>query len=430
MAQNISRGNRVAFLTLGCKLNYSETSSLARQFVEHGYSKVKNSEQADIYVINTCSVTEHADKKCRNAIRKLHKQNKDAIIAVTGCYAQLNPDEILGIEGVDLVLGADQKSNLFMKVSQLKHEEDSKGLKHSGARAFSCAISEVETIFPAYSSDDRTRSFLKVQDGCDYHCSYCTIPLARGKSRNHPIDFLVKEAGEIAERGIKEIVLTGVNTGDFGKSTGESFTDLLEELSKVKGIERIRVSSIEPNLLTDQVISLFASNSKFLPHFHIPLQSGSNKVLAGMKRRYNRELFASKLELIRKHIPHAFIGVDVIVGFPGEEDSDFCDSYEFLSGLKPSFLHVFPYSRRANTPAAEFGNQVTESRKSKRVKELTHLSEELYKAFVEENKGREEYVLFESSIKGGKMFGYTRNYIRVEMPYKKEQIGQIIKVIL
>jgi threonylcarbamoyladenosine tRNA methylthiotransferase MtaB len=417
-------------MTLGCKLNYSETSSLARQFVEQGYSKVKNSEQADIYVINTCSVTEHADKKCRNAIRKLHKQNKEAIIAVTGCYAQLNPNEILGIEGVDLVLGADQKSNLFMKVSQLKKEEDSNGLKHSGARAFSCAISEVETIFPAYSSDDRTRSFLKVQDGCDYHCSYCTIPLARGKSRNHPIEFLVKEAGEIAARGIKEIVLTGVNTGDFGKSTGESFTDLLEELSNVQGIERIRVSSIEPNLLTDQVISLFASNVKFLPHFHIPLQSGSNKVLAGMKRRYNRELFASKLKLIRKHIPHAFIGVDVIVGFPGEEDSDFYDSYEFLSGLKPSFLHVFPYSRRANTPAAEYANQVTESRKSKRVKELTHLSDELYKAFVEKNRGREEYVLFESSIKGGKMFGYTRNYIRVEMPYKKEHIGQIIKVIL
>ncbi|NTV18497.1 MAG: radical SAM protein, partial [Bacteroidales bacterium] len=244
---NNTTGNRVAFLTLGCKLNYSETSSIARQFVEHGYEKVPNNKEADIYVINTCSVTEHADKKCRTAIRKLHKQNPEAIVAVTGCYAQLRPDEILNIEGVDLVLGADQKENLFMKVSMLKEEQGGEpSAIHGAARSYSCAISQVETIFPAYSSDDRTRSFLKVQDGCDYHCSYCTIPLARGKSRNHPVDFILKEANEIAAKGIKEVVLTGVNTGDFGKSTGEKFEDLIKKLDKIEGIERYRISSIEP----------------------------------------------------------------------------------------------------------------------------------------------------------------------------------------
>ena len=430
MENNGVRGTRVAFFTLGCKLNFSETSALAREFVENGYQKVKNNEEADIYVINTCSVTEHADKKCRNAIRKLHRQNPDAVIAVTGCYAQLNPSEILDIDGVDLVVGANYKSTLFMKVAQLKNEEDSNGVKHSGSRSFSCAISEVETIFPAYSSDDRTRSFLKVQDGCDYHCSYCTIPLARGKSRNHSIDFLVKEAQEIVRKGIKEVVLTGVNTGDFGKSTGESFPDLLKALANTEGIERIRVSSIEPNLLTEEVITLFSNNIKFLPHFHIPLQSGSNKVLAAMKRRYNRELFAHKLELIRSCIPHAFIGVDVIVGFPGETDSDFNDTFIFLESLAPSFLHIFPYSKRSNTPAAEYSDQVIEIVKSERVHALSELSSRLYSNFELQNRGREEEVLFESTIKGGKMFGYTRNYIRVEMPYNREHIGKIIKVTL
>ena len=430
MSSEGGRGNRVAFFTLGCKLNFSETSALAREFAAHGYEKVKHTEQADIYVINTCSVTEHADKKCRNDIRKLHRQNQDAIIAVTGCYAQLNPKEILEIDGVDLVLGANHKSNLFMKVAKLKKEEDLKGVKHSGARSFSCAISEVETIFPAYSSDDRTRSFLKVQDGCDYHCSYCTIPLARGKSRNHSIEFLLKETQEIAHKGIKEIVLTGVNTGDFGRSTNESFSDLLKALSRIEGIERIRVSSIEPNLLTEEVIILLSKNKKFLPHFHIPLQSGSNKILAAMKRRYNRELFAQKLELIRNYIPNAFIGVDVIVGFPGETDSDFEDTYNFLESVNPSFLHVFPYSKRSNTLAAEFPNQVNDKVKSERVNELSRLSSRLYSNFEQQNKGRLEEVLFESTIKGGKMFGYSRNYIRVEMPYNKEHIGKIIKVVL
>lgn len=424
------RGNRVAFLTLGCKLNFSETSSLARQFTQNGYEKVSASSQADIYVINTCSVTEHADKKCRTAIRKLHRQNPNAIVAVTGCYAQLKPDEILGIEGVDLVLGADEKSNLFVRVSELKRIEDSAGLTHSSSRAFSCAISEVKTIFPAYSSDDRTRSFLKVQDGCDYMCSYCTIPLARGKSRNHPVQFLVKEAVEIASRGVKEIVLTGVNTGDFGKSTGETFLYLLQSLAGVDGIERIRVSSIEPNLISKDVIALMAGEKKFLPHFHIPLQSGSNKILAMMKRRYNRELFEERIKLIKSSLPFAFIGVDVIVGFPGESEEDFIDSYNFINSLSPSFLHVFPYSKRADTPAAGFPNQIKESDKTRRVKMLSNLSNSLYNRFVEMNSGREEEVLFESPAKGGLMYGYTRNYIKVERPYNKILIGKIVKVII
>lgn len=423
-------GLSVAFVTLGCKLNFSESSTLAREFVSQGYKKVVSSQPADIYVINTCSVTEHADKKCRNAIRKLHKLNRDAIIAVTGCYAQLNPDEILAIEGVDLVLGADQKSNLYARVAQLIEQNKQGDKVNSIKRAYSCEISQVESIFAAYSSDDRTRSFLKVQDGCDYHCSYCTIPLARGKSRNHPISSLIEQAKEIASKGIKEIILTGVNTGDFGRSSGESFLDLLVNLSEIEGIERIRVSSIEPNLLSKELIELIASNNKFLPHFHIPLQSGSNEILGAMRRRYNRELFAQKLALIKESIPHAFIGVDVIVGFPGESEELFMESYNFLATLKPSFLHVFPYSKRENTPAASFENQIDESVKSHRVAALTELSNLLHQEFIDSNRGREEYVLFERAVKGGKIYGYTRNYIRVERPYSKGMEGEIIKVIL
>ncbi len=424
------RGNRVAFLTLGCKLNYSESSSIAREFVSNGYEKVSSNSFADIYVINTCSVTEHADKKCRSAIRKLHKQNPDAIIAVTGCYAQLKPQEILDIEGVDLVLGANQKSELFVKVSELKASVDKSGISHTSSRAFSCAISEVETIFPAYSSDDRTRSFLKVQDGCDYHCSYCTIPLARGKSRNLPVQFLLREAGEIAAKGIKEVVLTGVNTGDFGKSTGENFLDLLIELEKIEGIERYRISSIEPNLLTGDIVKFISESGKFLPHFHIPLQSGCNKILAAMKRRYNRELFYEKIELIRDYLPYAFIGVDIITGFPGEGEDEFMDSYNFLVKSAPSFLHIFPYSRRLNTPAADYANQIKDSEKTRRVAMLTQLSDKLHTTFIELNRSRQERVLFESTMKGGMMYGYTGNYIRIERPYDKDLIGKIVDVII
>lgn len=424
------RGNRVAFLTLGCKLNYSESSAIAREFVSHGYEKVPPGSFADIYVINTCSVTEHADKKCRGAIRKLHKQNPDAIIAVTGCYAQLKPQEILEIEGVDLVLGANQKSELFIKVSELKASEDKSGTKHTSSRAFSCAISEVETIFPAYSSDDRTRSFLKVQDGCDYHCSYCTIPLARGKSRNLPVAFILKEAAEIASKGIKEVVLTGVNTGDFGKSTGERFIDLIAGLEKVDGIERFRISSIEPNLLTEEIVKFISQSSKFLPHFHIPLQSGSNKILAAMKRRYNRELFRERIELVRSYMPFAFIGVDIITGFPGEEEEEFQESLMFLEETAPSFLHIFPYSRRQNTPASTFSGQVEESEKNRRVALLSQLSDRLHSNFIELNRSRSERVLFESSVKGGMMYGYTGNYIRIERAYDKNLIGKIVDIVI
>ncbi len=413
---------RVTFATLGCKLNFSETSSIAREFLNNGYEVVGNNEVADVLVINTCSVTEHADKKCRNIIRKLHKKNPDAIIAVTGCYAQLKPNDILNIEGVDLVLGADQKENLFMRVSSLAHK--------GSPRAYSCAIGEVETIFPAYSSDDRTRSFLKVQDGCDYHCSYCTIPLARGKSRNNTISSIVNQAREIAKKGILEIVLTGVNTGDFGKTTGESFLELLRSLDEVEGIERYRISSIEPNLITPEIIDWISQSKKFLPHFHIPLQSGCDAVLARMRRRYNTTLFESRVNYIRERIPNAFFGIDVIVGFPGESNSEFEETYNFLERISPSFLHVFPYSKRPGTPAALMDNQVEEQVKDHRVHRLTELSDRLYNDFCNKNIGTSEEVLFESTIKGGKMFGYTRNYIRVEREYNKDHIGRIVNITL
>ena len=413
------RSMRVAFATLGCKLNFSETSTIARRFVEAGYTKVAASAEADVYVINPCSVTEHADKKCRNIIRKLHKQNPDAIIAVTGCYAQLKPQEILEIEGVDLVVGTDNRENLFLEVSNL-------GGKHSSGR-FSCGVSEVESIFPAYSSDDRSRSFLKIQDGCNYKCSYCTIPLARGNSRNIPIKDIVASAYEIAETGIKEVVITGVNTGDFGRSTNESFFDLLKELNRVEGIERYRISSIEPNLLTEDIVRWISEGNKFLPHFHIPLQSGSDAILAAMKRRYNTTIFRSRIEMIRSYMPLAFIGIDVIVGFPGEGEKEFEECYDLLAALKPSFLHIFPYSKRDNTPAASYENQVSEKEKKARVARLSGLSDKLYADFVKRNEGRVEDVLFESTVKGGKMFGYTKNYIRVEAPYDKESIGKVVK---
>ena len=415
-------GMRVAFATLGCKLNFSETSTIARCFVEAGYTRVASSAVADIYVINTCSVTEHADKKCRNIIRKLHRQNPNAIIAVTGCYAQLKPQEVLEIEGVDLLVGADNKENLFMEVASLE------GKRSAGH--FSCGVSEVETIFPAYSSDERSRSFLKIQDGCDYRCTYCTIPLARGSSRNIPLRNVVASAHDIAATGIKEIVITGVNTGDFGKSTGESFFDLLKDLEQVDGIERYRISSIEPNLLTEEIVRWISEGCKFLPHFHIPLQSGSDTILAAMRRRYNTTIFRSRIEMIRRYMPFAFIGIDVIVGFPGEGEKEFEECYNLLAELKPSFLHIFPYSKRDNTPAALYENQVSEKDKRERVAKLSKLSDKLHADFVKQNAGRTDEVLFESTVKGGKMFGYTRNYIRVEAPYNRELIGNISSVYI
>ena len=424
MSDKISKGT-VAFVTLGCKLNFSETSTIAQHFIEAGYERVAQNKPADIYVVNTCSVTEHADKKCRNFIRKLHKQNPNALIAVTGCYAQLKPQEILEIEGVDIVVGADRKGDVFQLVNDKISTESASRL------SYSCAISEVNTIFPAFSQGERTRSFLKVQDGCDYRCSYCTIPLARGKSRNLSIATLVEEARKIAAKGMVEVVLTGVNTGDFGKTTGEKFLDLLKALNDVEGIERYRISSIEPNLLNEETIRWIASGTKFQNHFHIPLQSGCDKILAKMRRRYNTTMFYDKISMIRDIMGDVFFGIDVIVGFPGESDEDFEATYNFLKNkIKPAFIHVFPYSRRADTDAAVMPDQVQESIKTRRVEALTALSEELHNEYCNRYKGTTQQVLFESTQKGGMMYGYTGNYIKVESKYDKSFIGKITEVIL
>ncbi len=413
---------RVAFYTLGCKLNFSETSTIARQFADMGFERVSPDGEADVYVINTCSVTEHADKKCRQAIRKFISKSPNALVAVAGCYAQLKPDEIANIEGVDIVVGASEKNH----IPQLLLSSDNK----RKAKIYSCDVDAVNDFFPAYSSGDRTRSFLKVQDGCDYHCSYCTIPLARGKSRNMPIAQIVEQARAIAKQNIKEIILTGVNTGDFGRSTGESFFDLIKQLDQVDGVERYRISSIEPNLITKEIAEFVAASKKFLPHFHIPLQSGSNRILGLMRRRYRRELFAEKIKMIRELMPHTFFGVDVIVGFPGETEEDFTDAYNFLKELKPSFLHVFPYSERPNTPAAVMAEKVTPADMKRRSSLLGELSENLHAEFYRQHLGTRQTVLFESTRKAEMMFGFTGNYIKVAIPYSKDLVGKIVDVEL
>ena len=408
----------VAFVTLGCKLNYAETSTMARSFEERGFTRVEATKPADIYVINTCSVTEHADKKCRNIIRRLHKVNPAARIVVTGCYAQLKPEEIAALEGVYAVLGAKDKGRT------VDVAVDGPGGIYNTPR------SDARGFMGAYSTGERTRSFLKVQDGCDYFCTYCTVPLARGASRNIPIAELTAQARSIAAAGVKEVVLTGVNTGDFGRSTGESFLDLLKALDKVDGIERYRISSIEPNLLTDEIVDWIASGTKFLPHFHIPLQSGCDKTLAAMHRRYDTQFFADKIAYIRSRMDNVFFGIDVIVGFPGETEEDFLETYHFLERIAPAFIHIFPYSRRAGTVAASMKPQVQECVKTKRVQMLEELCERLHTKFCKNNEGRSEKVLFESTDKGGKMFGYTRNYIKVERPYDSTLIGQVVDVVL
>lgn len=421
---------RVAFITLGCKLNYSESSTLSREFVEHGFQAVKAVEGADVFIINTCTVTETADKKCRNIIRKVQKISPDAVIAVTGCYAQLKPQEILDIDGVDIVTGARDKGRLYELVAELLEKRES-----TKPAAYCCDIEEVTNIIPAYSTGERTRSFLKVQDGCDYRCSYCTIPLARGHSRNIPIADLVKQAEAIAAAGVKEIVLTGVNIGDFGKTTGESFLDLIKALNEVEGIERYRISSIEPNLLTEEILRWIATGTKFLPHFHIPIQSGCDKTLKGMHRRYTSKMFEDKIALVRdcletpeERYTKIFFGIDVIVGFPGETEEDFQTTYDLLSRVRPAFLHIFPYSRRDDTEAAAREDQLTAAQKADRVARLEALSDRLHAEFCEANRGRETTVLFESTQKGGMMFGYTENYIRVERPYDKSLIGKTVRV--
>jgi threonylcarbamoyladenosine tRNA methylthiotransferase MtaB len=414
---------RIAFITLGCKLNYAETSSYERELLKEGLEAVPWSKGADVFLVNTCTVTEHSDKKSRNIIRKLHRQNPEALIFVTGCYAQLKKAEIEAIEGVTAVFGATEKSRIVPTIL-------------ARVRGAETPVSEVSTFFPAYSSGERTRSFLKVQDGCDYKCHYCTVPYARGESRNIPIADIIPQAEAIAAEGIKEIVLTGVNTGDFGKTTGETFLELIQKLNDVEGIERYRISSIEPNLLTEEMIDWITSGTKFLPHYHIPLQSGCDTILKEMGRRYDTAAFARKIQYIREKTevpggPKVFFGIDVIVGFPGETDELFMETYTFLRDVvKPAFIHIFPYSRRAGTPAAVRKDQVQDCVKTKRVQMLEDLCAKLHQEFIESNKGVAEKVLFESTDRKGMMEGYTGNYIRVSRPYDPELIGKIVEVII
>lgn len=416
------KGKKVAFHTLGCKLNFSETSTISRSFKENGFEVVNFNSDANIYVINTCSVTAQADKKCKQAIRKIKNNNPAAYIAVVGCYAQLKAEEIASNLGVDLVLGTNEKFNILDYIDDLT--------KKLSPQVYSCEIDEVNRFDSSHSEAGRTRSFLKVQDGCDYSCSYCTIPLARGKSRNKKISKLVSETSQIAKSGIKEIILTGVNIGDFGKSTNETFFELIKALEKVSGIERIRISSIEPNLLTDQIIEFVSKSKKLLHHFHIPLQSGCNKILAKMQRRYNMELFQSRIEKIRNLIPDAFIGVDIIVGFPGETDHDFMETYQFLKNLEASFYHVFSYSERPNTKSEKLDNKVPKNIIHQRSKFLQQLANEKQKTFYRKNLGKKAKVLFESSKKNGLMFGFTENYIKVEIPFNHTLTGNIKTVKL
>ena len=413
---------KIAFHTLGCKLNFSETATLSRLFIDQGFEKVGFNQQADTYVINTCSVTGTADKKCKQAIRKAIKLNPKATVIVTGCFAQLKPKEIVNIPGVSLVLGANEKLNFNKYLEQINTKK--------APEVHSCEISEVNNFFSAYSLNERTRSFLKVQDGCDYPCTYCTIPKARGKSRNGTIAEMVEKAKDIAAHNVKEIILTGINIGDFGKSTGEKFIDLIQALDKVEGIERIRISSIEPNLLTDEIIQYVADSKKIMPHFHIPLQSGSNSVLKTMKRRYNTSLFKEKVELINKLIPNAAIGVDVIVGFPSESDENFAEAETFINSLDIMNLHVFTYSERADTPAIDIKPAVLGPVRTERSRKFHILSDKKQRFFNERFLNTERLALMETGNNKGIMYGFTDNYIKVELPFDGNLKNAIIKVKL
>jgi threonylcarbamoyladenosine tRNA methylthiotransferase MtaB len=410
---------RVAFHTLGCKLNFAETSTISRSFPEDKYERVPAGEKADIYIINTCSVTDVADKKCRQSIKKFISRAPEAFIAVVGCYAQLSPQEISEIPGVDLVLGTFEKFNLPEYIENYKK----KSLPE--VHSFKPPVQEFSK---SYSIGDRTRSFLKVQDGCDYGCAYCTIPIARGKSRNPAISTIVEEAREISERGIREIVLTGVNTGDFGKSTGESFIDLLKALTLTNGIERIRLSSLEPNLISDDLIELVAENKKLMPHFHIPLQSGNNKILGLMRRRYRVELFAERIERIKSLIPSAGIGADVIAGFPGENENDFEAACSVIENLPLSYLHVFPYSLRPGTVAVNLPGIVSSAEKEKRCRILKRISDSKNLHFKQQNSGKIHDVLFEMTNSDGMIAGFTGNYLKVEVPWDDKLAGKIAMV--
>ena len=419
---SIFQDKKAVYYTLGCKLNFAETSTIGKTLKEAGVRTVRRGEKADICVINTCSVTEMADKKCRQAIHRLTKEHPGAFVVVTGCYAQLKPDQVSEIEGVDLVLGAEQKGDLVNYLGNLE--------KHAHGEAVITATKDIRTFVPSCSRGDRTRYFLKVQDGCDYFCSYCTIPFARGRSRNGRIADLVAQAREVAAEGGKEIVLTGVNIGDFGKSTGETFFDLIRALDEVEGIERYRISSIEPNLLTDEIIDFVASSKRFMPHFHIPLQSGCDEVLKLMRRRYDTALFAHKIQRIKELMPDAFIGVDVIVGTRGETPEYFEQAYEFIHGLDITQLHVFSYSERPGTQALKIDYVVPAEEKHRRSQRLLALSDEKTKSFYMRYIGKEAKVLMEHSKPGTKMHGFTDNYIRVELENDDRLDNQIVDVRL
>jgi len=419
---------KVAFYTLGCKLNFSETSTIARSFNEEGFDRVDFSESADLYVINTCSVTENADKRFKTIVKQAQKANPKAFVAAIGCYAQLKPQELADVNGVDLVLGATEKFKITDYLNDLS--------KNDFGEVHSCEIEEADFYVGSYSIGDRTRAFLKVQDGCDYKCTYCTIPLARGISRSDALENVLKNAREISEKNIKEIVLTGVNIGDYGKGefgnkTHEhTFLDLVTELDKVKGIERLRISSIEPNLLKNETIDLVAKSRAFVPHFHIPLQSGSNDILKKMKRRYLRELYVDRVTKIKEVMPHACIGVDVIVGFPGETDSHFLETYNFLNELDISYLHVFTYSERDNTEAADMEAIVPMNVRNKRSKMLRGLSVKKRRAFYESQLGTSRTVLFESENKEGYIHGFTENYVKVKAPWNPELVNTLQNIEL
>ncbi|MCC1483563.1 tRNA (N(6)-L-threonylcarbamoyladenosine(37)-C(2))-methylthiotransferase MtaB [Winogradskyella immobilis] len=419
---------KVAFYTLGCKLNFSETSTIARSFTDEGFDRVDFKDSADIYVINTCSVTENADKRFKTIVKQAQKVNPDAFVAAVGCYAQLKPEELAAVDGVDLVLGATEKFKITDYLNDLS--------KNDYGEVHSCEIEDADFYVGSYSIGDRTRAFLKVQDGCDYKCTYCTIPLARGISRSDTMKNVLKNAKEISEKGIKEIVLTGVNIGDYGKGEfgnkkhEHTFLDLVSELDKVNGIERLRISSIEPNLLKNETIDLVAKSRAFVPHFHIPLQSGSNTLLKKMKRRYMRELYVDRVTKIKATMPHACIGVDVIVGFPGETDELFLETYNFLNELDISYLHVFTYSERDNTEAADFDGVVPKNIRAKRSKMLRGLSAKKRRAYYESQIGSDRTVLFESENKEGYIHGFTENYIKVKTPWNPELVNTLHQVNL
>lgn len=419
---SVFENKKVAFHTFGCKLNFSETSTVARTMIEAGFAKVDFSEPADVYIFNTCSVTELADKKCKQVIKKAIKQNPNAFIVVTGCFAQLKPETVSDIEGVDLVLGSNEKFDILQYMEDFKKTETAE--IHAGK------IGTNKEFKPSYSFGDRTRCFLKVQDGCDYFCSYCTIPFARGRSRSNTIAQTILEAEKAASSGAKEIILTGVNIGDFGKEHNESFLDLIKELEKIESIQRFRISSIEPNLLNDEIIQFVAQSKKFMPHFHIPLQSGSDKVLKLMKRKYDTQLFRNKVNRIKELIPHAFIGVDVIVGVRGESDEDFRTTQRLLEDLDISQLHVFTYSERPNTQALNIDEIVPIPIRKERSKILHVLSDLKTKSFYKQHIGSETTVLFEGSEHNGMINGFTPNYIKVEAPYNNQLSNTIVKVKL